>query len=541
MLFATLRSRIVGLLILTSVLLAGALAVVIGSWVSDSVKAEIGSALTDRAIGLAASLDREMATRIDELMVLASLDTFKSLSRPDRIRTLLESLQRSIPRYSWVGVLDPTGTVVAATGGVLEGKNIAQRPVFQEGIRGMFVGDVHEAVLLANLLPNPTGEPVKFVDIAVRLDDPASGVVGVLAAHMSWAWAREIETETMTRLDDRPALQTFVVSEDRSILLAPDRRMHGQTLDLPIVGRAQAGRAGWEVVTWPDGRDYVTGYAPARGTEVFSGLGWIVVSRQPVADAFAPVFDLMRSIAVVGVGFAALAALLGYAAATSIVAPLNRIVNAAEAIRRNRGGRFSAVDGPAEIRAVSNAIEDLVDTVFEKDEALAELQSLAYRDPLTGLANRAALELFLKTGKSHGRPYAVACIDLDEFKAVNDNHGHATGDEVLRTVASRLEGCVRGGDLLIRHGGDEFIAILQMPAPDREGPARRVGNRIVDEIGQPFMLAGGRVDVGASVGLAFFPRDGEDLPEVLKRADDALYRAKRLGRRRIEVFAGPAT
>lgn len=538
MTFATLRSRIVALLILSSLGLAAALAVVIGNRVSEGVRAQIGAALTERAVELAESLDREMAIRISEVRVLASLDVVRRLDRPHQIRYTIDGLQASIPEFSWVGVLDTAGTVVASTNGVLQGANIAQRPVFQEGIKGSFIGDVHDAVLLARLLPNPSGEPVKFVDIATRLRDVDGETVGVFAAHLSWQWARQIETSMMTRLGDRPALELFVVSADGTILLAPDSGLHGTPLALGSVAGAQAGRKAWTIETWPDGHDYVTGFAGGGGRSDFEGLGWVVLARQPVADAFAPVADLLRDIALIGAGFALIAALIGWVAATSIVAPLNRIARAAEAIRRDRGGRFPPVGGPREIQTVSDAIEDLVDTVFEKNEALVALESQAYRDPLTGLANRAALDRFLASGDLTGRPYALACVDLDGFKAINDNLGHAAGDDVLRQVAARLESCMRGGDLLIRQGGDEFVAILPMPASERDAPARRVGGRIVDEIARSFSVDGREVSIGASVGLAFFPRDGAELSEVLRHADMALYRAKHRGRRRVEVFDG---
>ncbi len=534
--FRTLRSQIVCLLILSSLLLAGALAVVIGGRVSEGVKIQIGTALTERALELAENLDREMAVRIQEVQLLAGLDVMRTIADPSAVRRYIDGLQDSIPVFSWVGILDPSGIVLAATDGVLEGANIAQRPVFQEGIKGMFIGDVHDAVLLAKLIPDPSGEPVKFVDIAARLSGRDGGTVGVIAAHLSWAWARQIETSVMTRLRDRAGLGLYVVSTDRTVLLAPERELHGSRLGLQAVTRAQEGHAGWTVETWPDGLEYVTGYARGRGHGDYAGLGWVVLARQPVSAAFAPVVVLLGDIAVIGLVFAIVAALIGWMAASTIVAPLRRIATEADAIRRNRGGRFTAVGGPREIRLVSEAIEDLVDTVFEKDEALAELEGRAYRDPLTGLANRAALDRFLTTGEANGRPYAFACIDLDGFKGVNDNHGHAAGDHVLREVAARLERCMRGGDLLIRQGGDEFVAILQMPGADREGPARRVGGRIVDEIGQPITIDGREIKVGASVGLAFFPRDGSDLPDVLRCADIALYRAKQGGRRRVEVF-----
>jgi len=536
MIFKTLRSRIVGLVILSSVTLAAALALVIGDRVSEDVKTRVGRALVDRAIELGERLDREMASRINEVLLLSSLDLFRSLDRPSDLRDQIDHLQGVIPAFSWVGVLDLNGNVVAATGGILQGRNISHRPVFHEGIRGVFIGDVHDAVLLANLLPNPTGEPMKFVDIAVRLSGHDGKPIGVLAAHLSWNWARTIERETMTRMGDDPSLELFVVAADGSILLAPNRAQHGLKLTLDGVARAQRGEAGWTTATWPDDRRYVTGFAQTRGRDRFESLGWVVLARQPESVAFAPVVALSRQIALIGTGLAIVATLFGWMAASSIIAPLGAIARAADAVRQRRGGSFAGVDGPREIRVVSEAIEDLVDTLTVKDEALAELAVRAARDPLTGLANRAALDRIVADGTKIGTTFAVACIDLDGFKSVNDNHGHLVGDAVLREAGVRLQSCVRGGDIVIRSGGDEFVAILQMTPAGRDGPVLRVGDRIVNEMTTPFEVEGVEVTIGASVGLAIYPRDGDEPRLVLQRADEALYRAKRAGRQRVEMF-----
>ncbi len=162
------------------------------------------------------------------------------------------------------------------------------------------------------------------------------------------------------------------------------------------------------------------------------------------------------------------------------------------------------------------------------------IRQLGLRDPLTGLANRRYLqenETQLIAGAKRARTrMAVLAIDLDDFKAVNDRYGHAAGDEVLVTSAQRMKQLLREVDVIARLGGDEFVIVLTQVS-DAES-AREVAGRVVDSLGQPIALAGGgTAHIGASVGFVMSGEGGETLGDLLKKADTALYAAKRDGKR----------
>jgi diguanylate cyclase (GGDEF)-like protein/PAS domain S-box-containing protein len=158
----------------------------------------------------------------------------------------------------------------------------------------------------------------------------------------------------------------------------------------------------------------------------------------------------------------------------------------------------------------------------------SEIQHLAYFDALTGLANR---RLFMEQGKRSlamsrrlARPACVFFIDLDRFKQVNDILGHDAGDALLKRVADSLRDTLRETDVIARLGGDEFAVVLtEIRDVDSAG---RVAHRVLDNMPSNVMAAGHEVPVTASIGLAMFPDDGEDLEELLKAADLAMYRAK---------------
>jgi diguanylate cyclase (GGDEF)-like protein len=162
-----------------------------------------------------------------------------------------------------------------------------------------------------------------------------------------------------------------------------------------------------------------------------------------------------------------------------------------------------------------------------------EMAFLAYHDPLTGLANRAALEIALDEAIAEARlagtVVALAFADLNEFKRVNDSLGHDVGDELLCQVAARLRTAVRPGDLVVRQGGDEFLVLVRdLPVASREH-AEAVGQRIADAMHAPFALGAAELLVDASVGVSLFPADAETAETLRKHADAAMYEAKAAG------------
>ena len=160
---------------------------------------------------------------------------------------------------------------------------------------------------------------------------------------------------------------------------------------------------------------------------------------------------------------------------------------------------------------------------------------LARHDTLTELANRAefsaTLSHLLSPERAEGA--ALLCLDLDQFKAVNDSYGHGLGDSVLRAVAHRLRGAIRDHDVAARLGGDEFSIVL--PSND-EFEATAVAERVIDRVTRPYKFGGVTVEIGVSIGIAVAPRDGETTEQLFRNADLALYRAKDSGRGTWRLF-----
>ncbi|RON50929.1 GGDEF domain-containing protein [Pseudomonas frederiksbergensis] len=190
----------------------------------------------------------------------------------------------------------------------------------------------------------------------------------------------------------------------------------------------------------------------------------------------------------------------------------------------------------ARLQSLAERVAHMEQEALGYREHLEEQRQKALIDPLTGLPNRAAwserLEHEIGQWKQHGNTLMLAMLDLDHFKRINDNYGHLAGDKVLKIIASVLRKRLRGSDFIARFGGEEFV--LLMPATVPAAAAKLLETLRASIEACPFHFKGERVTVTISMGLAAF-KSGEHSDMVLKRADQALYRAKNAGRNRVEI------
>lgn len=188
------------------------------------------------------------------------------------------------------------------------------------------------------------------------------------------------------------------------------------------------------------------------------------------------------------------------------------------------------------------AIADEVAVALERASLLERIEQQAITDPLTGLYNRTYLMARLREegerAARYGRPLALLFIDLDDLKAINDRLGHEAGDRVLVRVARVLREACRSVDYAARYGGDEFVVVLPETGPEGAmAVATRIQQRLADEPNPLAAGTGGR-GLGASIGVAAYPADARDWTELLRLADEAMYGAKRRGKRRVARSGG---
>ncbi|BAY47480.1 multi-sensor signal transduction histidine kinase [Scytonema sp. HK-05] len=343
---------------------------IVGHTTSEQVKVDVGQSLAQIAYQMADKLDRGMFERYRDIQIISALDIIRNPDSVSQQRTLLEKLQSTYTDYAWIGLTDNKGIVQASTRKLLEGKDVSQRPWFIYGRRATYIGDVHDAVKLAKLLPNPTDEPLRFVDIAVPVMNLQGQPQGVLAAHLSWTWSKEVEKSLLRSVEQRDK-EMFVLSQNGNVLLAPPK-FHGvNSLSLKSIKAAQRGINGYLIENWSDNHTYLTGYAQSVGYRNYPGLGWLVLVRQKTDVAFAHIRHIQQQIFIANMILGILFAVLGWLVTAAITNPMLAIAKAANYIRQgHKQVKIPVLQGQDEIANLSRNISQLVFTLTQQEKDL---------------------------------------------------------------------------------------------------------------------------------------------------------------------------
>ena len=205
---------------------------------------------------------------------------------------------------------------------------------------------------------------------------------------------------------------------------------------------------------------------------------------------------------------------------------------------RQQGFVFGTVLAMLQYLLILSAV--IVLFVRRLSESEAKALEMAYHDPLTGLSNKRYVDvLFGQALQLANRPHqalAVFYIDLDNFKPINDNAGHKTGDLVLQDVAKRLRACLRSTDICARIGGDEFVVIATQI--EQEQHVLEIAEKLLKQLRQPVQIDQHSYELGASIGVSLHPRHGQELAELLEKADSAMYQVKQHGRNGYRLYTG---
>ena len=404
---------------LLSIVLTLVLTAVIERKATEQVKSAIGHGLAELATQTSDKLERGMFERYREVGLIAQRHDIGAGMPLAQRRAALERVQASYGYYSWIGLAGTDGRVQVSAKGMLEGVDVSARPWFRNALEGSHVGDVHEALLLAALLPRQA-EPWRFVDVAFPYLDARGATVGVLGAHLSWQWARDVERSVMAGVGAGGRTEALIMDAGGRVLLGPPG-MAGRRLSLPSLAQARASKEGGYLVEgWPDGRSYLVGYARGRGYADYPGLGWTVLVRQDVVDAYAPVRRLREYGLIAGVLLAALFSLAGVLVARRITRPLGELAASAQRIRVGEPVRLGAEHGRyVEVQALSGTLEALVADLLRQGEELKELNATLEQrveqrtreleEALTTVsAGRQRIETILETVQD-----AFVAIDMD--------------------------------------------------------------------------------------------------------------------------------
>ena len=334
-------------------------------------------------------LARELATGMDAFAQAAltqSLqDRFRDpASTPAEMRGALDDFMRANPAFAYAAVVDAgTARVLAASGGIFEGGDLAGRPSYEEGRRGLFVGDVHDAVRLAELLPPPgNGEKLRFLDASAPIRDDSGRIVRVFATHIGWQWTERLRNDIFGPLKALQGVEALLVDSAGKVVLAatPDVPV-GTVLD-PVAG-APGARS--RLVDWPDGRSYLTVSADTVPHGAFPGFGWRVVARQPAALATQAASHLRLAFMLAAIVLGCGGAVLAWWATGRLLLPVRQLGLHAGDTQWAMGG--ATVDGdraPSEVAGVRRAMARMARTTLDQTEArrLSERQFATLADSL---------------------------------------------------------------------------------------------------------------------------------------------------------------
>lgn len=268
----TLSHAIYAFVILGAIIGAVFLIIALRETVDEITERAMAEAVEVRSEGILSALRGELDEEWQNIEALAEIAASGDMSQ---VRISAGVMASSGSKVNWVGFAAVDGTVLAASNGMLEGADVSTRPWFMRGLQGAFAGDVHDAVLLANLLgPNEIGEPPRFIDYALPVTAPDGRILGVVGMHIDFDWAASYVTELARTLQ----LDALLVSEDGTIIVS--------TLDLnparPTVQPfrlAAVGMSASVLEQWPDGREYYSVVIPIAASAQTPNFGWRLIAR----------------------------------------------------------------------------------------------------------------------------------------------------------------------------------------------------------------------------------------------------------------------
>lgn len=327
-----------------------------------------GILLYEIASQAADKLDKGMYERFVDILMLSNDQLIKnpSASISDK-RNSIEFLQRYFVDYSWIGLVDKRGVVLASTKKLLEGVDVSQRPWFQQGIKGFAFGDVHEAKLLSKLIPHSSDEPLRFVDVSGPVTNKRGEVIGVVGAHLSWDWAKEIRESLIVKSVEIPAGELFIINKESEIILG-DKTQEKVEIMRGLISRK-------DLPHFLSDKKYLIGWEDTKGHKDYPGLGWKIVVLQPLEIALLPSRELGNRVTWIGIIFSAILGIYLIYISRLLFAPFIELSNAARRFSRGAGGEWPVFNSHNEAMILSSSLSELSKKVENKTNELLDLNA----------------------------------------------------------------------------------------------------------------------------------------------------------------------
>lgn len=398
---------------------------------------------------------------------------------------------------------------------------------------------------------------------ASALDDPEIQLLGgdigtlLMGAHMTdfdgkragflagRVRLRQLDA-TLNKVASSTGESIRVIDQTQRVISQDDNRPQGSD---SILGESliERLRSGDTVNFWrEDGTEVVARMSSMPGSP------WSVMAEREAVDAFAEINNFRRLTVIISGSLMIIMAMIAYLFSTRTLAPLRRLTEGASEVASGDLNVRIKVRGKDEISYLTRVFNNMVERlehgrqqVEKTSQTLRQqnrsLKVLSNTDSLTGLYNRQhltnRLERLLSASEEGRTPFAILMIDLDRFKALNDDYGHVAGDEAIRRIAEHIRDTLRKSDYAARFGGEEFVVLLpKVDAPHAFELAERLRLAVAST---PVHFDHHQLRVTASIGVASYPEHGRNGDLLIRRADAALYEAKDQGRNTTVVASGP--
>jgi len=354
-------------------LLAGGYAA--SHWLGDlartRLEAQTGALYRQYALQISNALDHNLHDRMQWIRASADLFAMRALEQGVvQKRAMLERLRLSLPDLAWVGYATWDGRLRASSDGRREGERVLETPWFANGRVEAWVGEVDAMGPPAP--PDRGGGSRLLIDLAAPVRDVDNGLVGVLVARLSWSWAAALESEMMEGLRAGRPIESVLLDRNGRVRLGPHLLLDS-TVDLP--GRRSRGDQGHVVDDWPDGGEYVAGYAVSDGAGTFRGLGWTTLVREPTSSAFADARALEQRIFVAILALCAAGALVSVWLARGLTRDLVAIARSADAIHAGSAASLVVPTGEDEAARIGRSLRTLVEGLQAERAALRTLNA----------------------------------------------------------------------------------------------------------------------------------------------------------------------
>lgn len=335
-----------------------------------------------QAMSVAAILSENLQERQRDINLLAE-DPYliRGSIDVDHLQRVLDRLKKAYPLYAWLGFADSSGKVLASANELLAGANVSTRPWFIQGLKGQFVGDLHEALLLAKHLPPPAdGRAVRFIDFAAPVINANGETLGVLAAHAHWDWSDYIVSKLKSNQLASDDISIYLINKNGAVIY-PDTP--GNAVTIPSAALQDADH----INVWEDQRRYASAFAAVNEPLVNSSLGWRVVVRQPEYTLLAEVRAMKQILLIVAlISIVLIMAVIGWLAAR-ISRPVEQLSAFAKRIEEGDEDADLLVDAQStEVRQATESVRKISRVLVERKRALVE----ANRDLEQKVAERTA-------------------------------------------------------------------------------------------------------------------------------------------------------